>query len=120
MLIYLKNMSKYYQHVKVLKHFHKAGLYAKVKKCKFHSKLAEYLKYILSPFGLTISNNKVKDIQSFLGFANFYHWFIFNYLDIVIPLIYLTWKDVFWKFDFYHDAFNSFKKAFTSALILTY
>ena len=29
---------------------------------------------------------KVKNIQSFLGFANFYHWFIFNYLDIVIPL----------------------------------
>ena len=28
---------------------------------------------------------KVKDIQSFLGFANFYHWFIFNYSDIVIP-----------------------------------
>ena len=33
---------------------------------------------------------KVKDIQSFLDFANFYHQFIFNYLDIVILLINLT------------------------------
>ena len=33
---------------------------------------------------------KVKDIQSFLGFANFYYWFIFNYLGIIIPLTYLT------------------------------
>jgi len=37
---------------------------------------------------------KVKDIQSFLGFANFYCWFIFNYSDIVVPLTQLTWKDV--------------------------
>jgi len=64
---------------------------------------------------------KVKDIQSFLGFANFYRWFIFNYLDIVIPLTRLTWKDIPWNFDFFcQDAFNSLKKAFTSAPILTH
>ena len=37
---------------------------------------------------------KVKDIQFYLGFTNFYYQFIFNYLDIVIPLIYLIWKDI--------------------------
>ena len=64
---------------------------------------------------------KVKDIQSFLGFANFYHWFIFNYSDIVIPLTCLIWKDIPWKFDsFCQDAFNSLKKAFTSIPILTH
>ena len=64
---------------------------------------------------------KVKDIQFFLGFANFYHQFIFNYLDIVIPLIHLTQKDILWKFDSScQDAFNSLKKAFTSTPILTY
>ena len=64
---------------------------------------------------------KVKDIQSFLDFANFYHQFIFNYLDIVILLTCLIQKDIPWKFNFsYQDAFNSLKKAFTSALILTY
>jgi len=30
---------------------------------------------------------KVKNIQSFLGFANFYHRFIFNYSDIIILLM---------------------------------
>ena len=64
---------------------------------------------------------KVKDIQSFLGFANFYYQFIFNYLDLVIPLTRLTWKNIPWKFDsFYQDAFNSLKKAFISTPILTH
>ena len=133
-LIYSNNMSKHHQHVKeVLKCLHKASLYAKVEKCEFHSESVEYLEYILFPSGLIISNNKVKiiqdwpepkkvkDIQSFLGFANFYRRFIFNYSDIVIPLTRLTRKDIPWKFDSScQDAFNSLKKAFTSAPILTY
>ena len=133
-LIYLNNMSEHHQHVKeVLKHLCKAGLYVKAEKCKFHSESVEYLGYILSSSGLTMSNDKVKiiqdwlepkkvkDIQFFLGFVNFYHRFIFNYSDIVIPLTYLTQKDIPWKFDFScQDAFNSLKKAFTSTSILTH
>ena len=66
-LIYLNNMSKHYQHVKeILKRLYKAGLYAKAEKCKFHSKLVEYLGYILFPFGLTMSDNKIKIIQDWL------------------------------------------------------
>jgi len=102
-LIYSNNMSEHHWHIKeVLKRLHKTGLYAKAEKCEFHSELVEYLGYILSPSSLTMFNDKVKiiqdwlepkkvkDIQSFLGFANFYHWFIFNYSDIVIPLTRLT------------------------------
>ena len=133
-LIYSNNMSKHHQHVKeVLKHLCKASIYTKAEKCEFHSKLVEYLGYILFPSSLTISNNKVKiiqdwpepkkvkDIQSFLGFANFYYWFIFNYSDIVIPLTHLTWKNILWRFNSSCcDVFNSLKKAFTSAPILTH
>ena len=66
-------------------YLYKTSLYAKVEKYKFHSKLVEYLRYILSSSSLTMSNNKekiiqdwpelkkVKDIQFFLGFANFYY-----------------------------------------------
>jgi len=106
-LIYSNNMSKHHWHVKeILEHLYKAGLYAKAEKCEFYSKSVKYLGYILSSSSLTMSNNKVKiiqdwlepkkvkDIQFFLGFANFYCWFIFNYSDIVIPLIYFTWKDI--------------------------
>jgi len=57
-------MSEHHQHVKeVLKHFHKAGLYAKAEECEFYSELVEYLEYILFSFGLTISNDKIKIIQ---------------------------------------------------------
>ena len=133
-LIYSNDMSEYYQHVKeVLKHLRKASLYAKAEKCKFHSKLVEYLGYILSLSGLTMSNDKakiiqdwleskkVKDIQSFLGFTNFYCQFIFNYLNIVIPLTYFTQKDISQKFDSScRNAFNFLKKAFISTPILNH
>ena len=133
-LIYLNSMSEHHWHVKkVLKHLHKASLYTKAKKCEFYSESVEYLGYILSSSGLTMSDDKVKiiqdwpepkkikDIQSFLGFANFYHWFIFNYSDIIILLTYLTQKDIPWKFNFScHDAFNLLKKAFTSTPILAH
>ena len=66
-LIYLNNMSKHYWYVrKVLKCLHKTSLYTKVEKCKFHSELVEYLGYIMSPSGLTISDDKVKIIQDWL------------------------------------------------------
>jgi len=42
-------------------------------------------------------------------------------LDIVIPLTCLTWKDIPWKFNSScHDAFNSLKKVFIFAPILTH
>ena len=60
-LIYSNNIFKHHWYVKkVLKHLCKASLYAKAEKCKFYSELVEYLRYIISPSGLTMSNNKVK------------------------------------------------------------
>ena len=62
---------------------------------------------------------KIKDIQSFLGFSNFYRHFIFNYSDIVILLTCLTKKNTLWNFDDKcRVAFNTLKQAFTSASIL--
>jgi len=133
-LIYSNDITQHWEHVKeVLKKLQKAGLYVKAEKCEFHSDSVEYLGYVLSPFGLTISDGKVKtiqewpepkkvkDIQSFLGFANFYRCFIFNYSNIVIPLTRLTRKDASWNFDENcRKAFNTLKQAFTSAPILTH
>ena len=62
---------------------------------------------------------KVQDIQSFLGFANFYRRFIHNYSEIVLPLTRLTRKGVPWNFsDDCRRAFNALKQAFTTAPVL--
>ena len=99
----------------------------------FHSDSVEYLRYFLSPDSLTMLQDKVtaicnwpeprkvKDIQSFLGFVNFYHRFIFNYSDIVVPLTRLTQKDAPWNFsEDCRRSFNWLKEAFTTAPILTH
>ena len=85
------------------------------------------------PDGLTMASNKVqiiqdwlepckvKDIQSFLGFTNFYHRFIYGYSRITVLLTRLTHKGVLWHFtDECCSAFNALKKAFTSAPVLTH
>ena len=132
-LIYSEDMEFHQQHVQVLCRLWLHGLFAKPEKCEFHSDSVEYLGYRLSPEGLTMSLDKiqtisdwpeprkVKDIQSFLGFANFYRQFIFNYSNIVVPLTWLTWKDAPWVFskDCQH-AFNALKCAFTTVPILTH
>jgi hypothetical protein len=64
---------------------------------------------------------KVKDIQSFLGFTNFYRCFIQSYSKITIPLTHLTCKGIPWEFnDQCHSAFQSLKDAFISTLILSH
>ena len=64
---------------------------------------------------------KVKDIQSFLGFANFYRCYIHNYSDIVVPLTCLTWKDTLWGFsDKCHLSFSLLKNTFMMAPLLTH
>ena len=61
----------------------------------------------------------VKEVQSFLGFANFYHRFIQGYSKLTKALTDLTKK--LEKFDWHaecQEAFDMPKKHFTSALIL--
>jgi RNase H-like domain found in reverse transcriptase len=64
---------------------------------------------------------KVKDIQSFLSFTNFYCRFIHNYSDITVPLNRLTWKGIPWAFtEDCQKSFKFLKKAFTLAPILSH
>ena len=103
MIIYLDNILVYsddhIKHVReVLCCLQKHGLYAHPDECRFSSNTVEYLGFILTKEGLKMDPSKVqiiqdwpkprkvKDIQSFLGFANFYCCFISNYSNIVIPL----------------------------------
>jgi len=63
-LIYSDDIAQHRKHVKeILKRLRKVGLYARAEKCEFHSDSIEYLGYVLSPSGLTMSNAKVKTIK---------------------------------------------------------
>src|SRR6266481_6257450 len=88
---------------------------------------------MISPEGLMMASNKVqiiqdwpdlrkvKDIQSFLRFTNFYHCFIHEYSQITVQLMQLTHKGATWHFtDECCSAFQTLKKAFTTAPVLTH
>jgi len=84
-LIYSNNLKDHQGHVKeVLRQLWAHKLYALPTKCAFYKDSIEFLGFILSPKGLTMDKQKmetiqdwsvpchVKEIQSFLGFSNFY------------------------------------------------
>ncbi|KAJ3544279.1 hypothetical protein NM688_g5760 [Phlebia brevispora] len=132
-LIYSNNISKHRKLVQeVLRQLWTNGLCAKLFKCFWHTDTVEYLRYILFPDGLRMDEakvkviqdwpvpRKVKDVQSFLGFANFYRRFILFYSDVVIPLTQLTRKGTAWAWtDKCQKSFESLKEAFTRAPVLT-
>ena len=63
----------------------------------------------------------VRDVQSFLGFANFYRRFITRYSDIIVPLTRLLQKDAPWSFDTQcKSVFNTLKLAFTTTPVLSH
>ena len=116
----------------VLRRLQANGLYCNLDKCFFYEDTVDYLGFLLSPTRLTMDlkkvrvilewpePKKVKDIQSFLGFCNFYRQFIPEYSDKVVPLVHLTRKNVPWNFDdSCKKSFQTLKEAFTHAPILT-
>src|SRR5258708_8677004 len=64
---------------------------------------------------------KVKDVQSFIGFVNFYWRFICDFSEIACPLHTLTWKLKDWLWGAAEQqAFDALKNAVTSAPMLTF
>ena len=86
----------------VLSHLREHGLSLKISKCSFDTPTIEYLGMIIGqglvhmdPAKLAAIRDwhppsSVKGVRSFLGFANVYHKFIPNYLNIVAPIVLLT------------------------------
>jgi hypothetical protein len=89
----------------VLKKLRENDLFLRAKKCKFCKTKIQYLGMIIEQGKIAMDLVKlggirdwptptmVKQVQSFLGFGNFYHKFISHYLDLAQPLDYLTKKD---------------------------
>jgi hypothetical protein len=90
--MYSDNIEDHQQYITlVFEAFAKAGLHLKPKKCKFHQQEDKYLGLIISMEGIKMDPEKIravhnweppsnlKDVYTFLGFANFYRRFIHNY-----------------------------------------
>ena len=137
LLIFSDTYEEHVQHVqKVLEKMSAAGLQLDIDKCEFHVRETKYLGLIIGADGIKMDAVKVKavqewavpktvkDIQSFLGFANFYRRFIKDFSRIVKPMVRLTrTKDpsVVWDWNqACQDAFDGLKKAFTEAPVLAY
>ena len=61
----------------------------------------------------------VREVRSFLGFGNFYQWFIQNFADLAQPLNNLLKKDT--RFEWTQecqDSFDTLKKRFTEEPVL--
>jgi hypothetical protein len=117
----------------VLSRLEKYSLAAAIDKCEFHKRSIDFLGYVVSEHGLEMAKDKVesilqwkepsrdiKDVQSFLGFANFYRRFIHNFSGIVKPLT-DTLKGGGSNFKWTREcgiAFRRLKQMFTSAPIL--
>ncbi|SGY15941.1 BQ5605_C012g06708 [Microbotryum silenes-dioicae] len=100
-------------------------------KCEFHQTSTEYLGFIILPDGVSMSPSKVdsitswpapttlKELQQFLGFANFYRCFIQGYSCIISPLTRLLKKGAVFDFDSLAlTAFNRLKLPFASDIVL--
>ena len=81
-------------------------IYAKASKCLIHVRELEFLGQWITMRGVAPVKGKlnavreweaptnIKDIRSFLGFANYYRRFVPSYASIIAPLIMLMKKDV--------------------------
>ena len=131
-LIFSADPIEHEKHVKlVLQKLRDSNLYAKLEKCSFDQKSVEFVGYIISDQGISMSLDKTKTIhdwkipetrkavRSFLGFINFYRKFIRNYSKIAKPLTDLTrtTETFIWN-DEALTAFETLKTAVTSAPVL--
>ncbi|QRW15537.1 Retrotransposable element Tf2 protein [Rhizoctonia solani] len=131
-LIYSKDDATHTKHVhEVLRRLMENQLFCKASKCTFHVTSVEYLGIIVLDKGFSLDKlkiqavqewptpTKVKEAQSFLGFANFLQQFVANFSHMAQPLHNLVKKDMPWKWDAREqEAFQGLKDAITNAPVL--
>ncbi|KAK3506401.1 hypothetical protein QTP70_016614, partial [Hemibagrus guttatus] len=134
-LIYSRSMADHQRHVmEVLRRLRSHHLFLKAEKCLFHQPSVQFLGYVIDRSGVRMDETKVaavrdwprptsvKELQRFLGFANFYRRFIRGYSSVTSPLTNLlrnkpkslTWNPTALQ------AFDTLKQAFTTAPLLVH
>ncbi|MBW0569025.1 hypothetical protein O181_108740 [Austropuccinia psidii MF-1] len=119
-MVFSSSEEEHVKHVaSVLQRLRDNNVFAKASKCVFYASSVDYLGYVVSGNGLNMESSKVQQIlnwpqlknvkalQCFLGFANFYHFFIKNYSKKITALTSLIKKDS--PFIFNEDALSQFQ-----------
>jgi hypothetical protein len=129
-LIYSQTKEEHERLIKeVLSHLQKWDLAASIDKCEFHKSEIEFLGYMISDTGINMAQDKVqmvlewerpksqKEVQAFMGFANFYRRFIKDFSKLAKPLMDTTseqFKGKNWRWsDLCEKAFEALKQRFT-------
>jgi len=115
----------------VVKRLEENDLYVKPEKCKWKVREVEFLGVVIGPEGIKMEEGKVKgvlewptpkcvkDVQKFLGLANYYCRLIEGFATVARPLHDLVKKDKKWEWaEKEEKAFRELKKWFTKELVL--
>ena len=115
----------------VIKRLEENDLYVKPEKCKWKVREVEFLGVVIGPEGIKMEKEKVKgvlewptpkgikDVQKFLGLANYYCRFIEGFATVARPLHDLVKKDKKWEWmEREKKAFTELKKRFTKEPVL--
>jgi len=115
----------------VIKRLEENDLYVKLEKCKWKVREVEFLGVVIGPERIKMEKEKVKgvlewpmlkcikDVQKFLGLANYYRWFIEGFAMVARPLHDLVKKDKKWNWtERQEKAFKELKEWFTKELVL--
>ena len=93
----------------MLKRLEENNLFVKPEKCKWKVREVEFLGVVIGPKGEKMQREKVegvlnwlvprnvKEVQKFLGLANYYRRFIKDFARIAVPLHVLVRKEQKWK-----------------------
>jgi len=115
----------------VLKRLEENDLFVKLEKCKWKVREVEFLGVVIGPRGVEMQKEKVegvlnwsaprnvKEVQKFLGLANYYRRFIKDFAKIAAPLHVLVRKEQKWKWKKeQEEAFGKLKAVFTTEPVL--
>nr|XP_010315745.1 uncharacterized protein LOC101248530 [Solanum lycopersicum] len=131
-VVYSNNMEDYVEHLcKVFEILRNNELYVKREKCSFVQPTVHFLGHTISHGKIHMDSDKiaainnweaptkVPELRSFLGLANYYRRFIFNYSAIAAPLTDLLKKDRDWNWSAAcQAAFERLKLAVTEDPVL--
>jgi len=115
----------------VIKRLEENNLYVKLEKCKWKVKEVGFLGVVIGPGEIKMEEKKVKgvlgwptpksvkDVQKFLGLANYYRRFIEGFATVARPLHDLVKKDKKWEWTEKEEkAFKELKERFTKEPVL--